>query len=74
MDQGGGDMSGLEPSYENIIKQELEIAELKQAYHALMGQAVGFAETLVRLHDHWGATTFLVSPEVRTWREKERKK
>ena len=39
-------MSELEPNYENIIKQELQIADLKRAYHTLMGQAVWFAEYL----------------------------
>ena len=49
----------------------------EKAYHALMGQGVRFAE-VVRdipgksfLHDD--ALKFLASPEVRTWREKERK-
>lgn len=37
-------MPGLEPSYENIIKQELQIADLKRAYHALMGKAVRLSE------------------------------
>lgn len=72
-------MSGLEPSYENIIKQELGIAELKQAYHALMKQAVSFAETITQsgplpLDVYIEVKDFLASPEVRTWREQEGKK
>lgn len=68
-------MSGLQPSYENIIKQDLEIADLKRAYHALMGQAVTFAEDLV-VHakmplDGDEARAFLASPEVQAWREQE---
>ena len=78
-------MSALEPSYENIIKQELQIADLKRAYHALMGQAVEFAENTIYImgalcqnrHELESnghvlkSRAFLASPEVQAWRKQE---
>lgn len=78
-------MSGLEPSYENIIKQELQIADLKRAYHALMAKAVEFAENTIYImgalcpnrdelesNGHvLRARAFLASHEVREWRQQQ---
>lgn len=55
------------------------IAEKDRAYHALMGQAIKMAECITfefppDITEVTSANSFLSSPEVREWREKEGKK
>jgi hypothetical protein len=52
--------------------------KLREAHHALMGQAVRFAERLIMYQDsnvllmrHRDVDEFIASPEVREWREQE---